>query len=76
MYIIGLLNKDYMANDAFLFSCAELMFDLLGEGRWYKASWISREHNGVCDGLARDAVTSQSPVVVCGPGFEGHQEDW
>lgn len=63
-YVIGLLDRRYLPNDMFLFNCLELLQDLLGTGKWMKPKWISRELNGVCDALARQAVSTMEPALI------------
>jgi ribonuclease HI len=54
-YVCGLLDGTYTPRETFFFNCLELSKDLLGS-RFWRAEWISREHNTVCDALARRAV--------------------
>lgn len=73
--MVGLLNREHWATDFFLYSCVELAGDVLGS-RQYRAQWISRDENTVCDGLARSAVESGHVSIECGEGYESHRDGW
>ena len=53
MYVIGLINAEYLPRDIFMHNCVELMKDLGLGTHLVSARWISRDDNGVCDALAR-----------------------
>jgi ribonuclease HI len=54
-YVCGLLDGTYVPRETFFYNCLELCRDFLCGKNW-KAQWISREYNSVCDSLARQAV--------------------
>jgi ribonuclease HI len=49
-----------MSRDLFLYTCVELISDVLSKKAFFRYKWIPRENNGVCDALAKQATTSQS----------------
>jgi hypothetical protein len=42
-----------MSRDLFLYTCAELISDVLSKRAFFRYKWIPRENNGVCDALAK-----------------------
>ena len=52
-YVIGLLNREYMSRDLFLYTCSELVSDVLQKKAFFNYKWIPRERNQVCDALAK-----------------------
>jgi hypothetical protein len=42
-YVIGLLNREYLSRDLFLYTCAELVSDVLQRKAFFKYKWIPRE---------------------------------
>ena len=51
-YIMGVLDGRYLPKDVFLYNCSQMTIDLTGN-RGLAASWIQRDLNEICDGLAR-----------------------
>ncbi len=51
-YVVGVLDGRYLPKDVFLFNCSQMAIDLAGD-RGITSSWIKRDLNAVCDGLAR-----------------------
>ena len=76
-YVMGLLGRQYLPNDMFLFNCLELIRDLLGAGKFIDPSWIPRANNSVCDALARQAVLTAEPaLVIYSPLFQQFEDVW
>ncbi len=63
-YVIGLLEKQFLTQDIFLYNCVEIIRDLFGNKTSYTARWIPRANNSVCDALAKQAVSSTQPSMV------------
>ena len=42
-----------MSRDLFLYTCAEVVSDVLHKKAFFKYVWIPRERNGMCDALAK-----------------------
>lgn len=65
--VVGILNREFYVNDAYLFNSSQLFFDTVGH--WSsRIRWISRNDNVVCDMLARQAAGSGISSVS---GVEG-----
>jgi hypothetical protein len=52
-YVIGLLSREFYSDDIFLYNSVSLVEDLLGINFPYRAEWISRNDNSICDRLAK-----------------------
>ena len=66
-----------MSRDLFLYTCTELMSDVLHKKAFIRYKWIPRELNGACDILAKQANTSGiSTVNIVDPEYEGFREKW
>ena len=68
-YVVGLLNREFLSVDYFLSSCIELVTDLLAKQKHFKATWIPRAQNTICDALARSAVHQGCVSVECSEQF-------
>ena len=42
-----------MSKDLFLYTCSELISDVLHSKSFFSYKWIPRESNSVCDALAK-----------------------
>lgn len=76
-YVIGLLNWEYLSRDLFLYTCTELVSDVLYRKAFFRYTWIPREQNGTCDILAKQATTSRSSTVsIIDLEYDGFKERW
>ena len=82
--MVGLLDHSWCPQDIFFFNCIELTRDIL-TGWVYRAIWVPRNQNVICDALARQAAASGEIVITinsdCSPSMlamlqkaQGHWE--
>ena len=66
-----------MSRDLFLYTCAEIISDVLHKKEYFRYKWIPREYNGVCDALTKSATTSRSfTVSIVDPYYASFRERW
>ena len=66
-----------MSRDLFLYTCAELVSDVLHKKAFFRYTCIPRELNGACDILAKQATTSRIFTInIVDPEYEGFREKW
>ena len=59
-----------MTRYLFLYTCAEVISDVLHKKAFFRYAWIPREHNSTCDSLAKSASTSRtSAVTILDPDY-------
>ena len=66
-----------MSRDLFLYTCAEIISDVLHKKAYFRYKWIPRELNGICDAFAKAATTSRSfTVSIVDPSYACFRERW
>ena len=64
-----------MSRDLFLYTCSELISDILHRKAFFNYKWIPRERNSVCDALAKLASTTQMPTIdIIDPAYAHYEE--
>ena len=69
MAVVRLLNCETLPSDIWLYNATQLTLDML-EGCHVSFTWVSRDENGVCDQLARTAVSSAGITLSVHPDWE------
>jgi hypothetical protein len=66
-----------MSQDLLLYTCTELISDVLQKKAYFRYMLIPRELNGTCDALAKQATTSRiSKVCILDLEYTCFHERW
>ena len=66
-----------MSKYLFLYTCSELILDVLHNKSFFSYKWIPREQNQVCDALEKKDSTSRVPSIsIIDSEYAHFQEKW